>query len=174
MHSASGAPLAPDRPSLAGCPGGFLTREVLNPVLIQLKQLSLHIGATALFDRVDLTIEAGERVCLLGRNGEGKSTLLRLIAGELDAEDGEVQRKPGLRIAQLPQDVPRDLAGSVYDVVAGGLGELGAVLAEAIGGDRRRLETMARLPVPAFPGGARLRQPILVAAMLLARMRDAL
>ena len=50
----------------------------------------------------------------------------------------------------------------------------GAVLAEAIGGVRRRLETMARLPVPAFPGGARLRQPILVAAMLLARMRDAL
>ena len=144
MHSASGAPLAPDRPSLAGAPGGFLTREVLNPVLIQLKQLSLHIGATALFDRVDLTIEAGERVCLLGRNGEGKSTLLRLIAGELDAEDGEVQRKPGLRIAQLPQDVPRDLAGSVYDVVAGGLGELGAVLAEyqrllATGGDLNRI-----------------------------------
>ena len=98
--------------------------------MLKLKNLSLHLGATALLDHIDLQIEAGERVCLLGRNGEGKSTLLRVIAGELPPDSGEIQRQGNVRIAQLPQDVPRDTAGEVFDVVARGLGDIGAVLAK--------------------------------------------
>ncbi|HZP11374.1 MAG TPA: ATP-binding cassette domain-containing protein [Nevskiaceae bacterium] len=87
-------------------------------MLLQLKNLSLSIGSTPLLDHVDLTVERGERVCLVGRNGMGKSTLLKVIAGEVDVDDGEVIRARGSKIATLPQDVPRALAGTVRDVVA--------------------------------------------------------
>lgn len=97
-------------------------------MLLQFKRLSLHIGVTALLDAVELTVDPGERICLLGRNGEGKSTLLRIIAGEQQADEGELIRKPGLRVAQLPQEVPEGTAGSVYDIVAEGLGEAGRAL----------------------------------------------
>lgn len=97
-------------------------------MLLQFKRLSLHIGVTTLLDGVDLTVDPGERICLLGRNGEGKSTLLRIIAGEQSADEGELIRKPGLRVAQLPQEVPEGTAGSVYDIVAEGLGEAGRAL----------------------------------------------
>ena len=97
-------------------------------MLLQFKRLSLHIGVTALLDAVELTVDPGERICLLGRNGEGKSTLLRIIAGEQQADEGELIRKPGLRVAQLPQEVPAGTAGSVYDIVAEGLGEAGRAL----------------------------------------------
>ena len=99
-------------------------------MLLNLKNLSLHFGNTALLDGVNLTIEPGERLCLLGRNGTGKSTLLRVIAGEMRADDGEIFRSQSMRIAQLPQDVPHDLAGTVYDVVADGLGDVGRLVAE--------------------------------------------
>ena len=66
-------------------------------------------------------IEPGERLCLLGRNGEGKSTLLRLIRGEIEPDEGEVIRQQGLRIARLPQDVPEGHGGTVADEVAEGL-----------------------------------------------------
>ena len=67
---------------------------------------------------------------MVGRNGAGKSTLLRLIAGEIRADDGEVRYSEGLRVARLTQEVPQDLAGSVFDVVAGGLGDVGSLLAQ--------------------------------------------
>ena len=70
-------------------------------------------------------VERGERVCLLGRNGEGKSTLLRLIRGELEPDEGEVIRQQGLRIARLPQEVPEGRGGTVADEVAEGLDEAG-------------------------------------------------
>src|SRR5581483_577937 len=87
-------------------------------MLLQLKNLSLSIGSTPLLDHVDLTVERGDRLCLVGRNGMGKSTLLKVIAGEVDVDDGEVIRARGSKIATLPQDVPRALAGTVRDVVA--------------------------------------------------------
>ncbi len=99
-------------------------------MLLHAKNLSLHVGATALLDGAELVIDPGERVCLLGRNGEGKSTLLRLLAGEIEPEDGTIQRRPGLRVATLPQDVPASIQGSVFDVVSGGVGEIGTQLAE--------------------------------------------
>ena len=98
--------------------------------LIQLQRLDFGVGGPLLLEKVDLVIEAGERVCIVGRNGAGKSTLLRLIAGEIKADDGEVRVQNGVRVAKLAQEVPLDVAGSVFDVVAAGLGELGALLAQ--------------------------------------------
>ncbi len=98
--------------------------------LIQLQRVDYSVGGPLLLEKVDLAIEANERVCVVGRNGEGKSTLLRLLAGEIKADDGEVRVQNGVRIARLAQEVPQDTAGSVFDVVAQGLGELGTLLAE--------------------------------------------
>ena len=91
--------------------------------LLTLRNLSLSYGDPPLIDSIDLTIGAGERICLLGRNGEGKSTLLKLLAGELTADDGERLITQGLGIARLTQEVPEQLHGSVFDVVADGAGE---------------------------------------------------
>jgi ABC transport system ATP-binding/permease protein len=99
-------------------------------VLLSLKNASLHLGSTIMLDRANLSLEAGERLCLMGRNGTGKSTLLRVIAGEARLDGGEIQRaSQGLKVAQLPQDVPRNLDGTVHDVVAEGLGEVGRLIA---------------------------------------------
>ena len=88
------------------------------------------VGGPLLLERVDLAIEAGERIALIGRNGAGKSTLLRLLDGALKPDDGEVRREGGVRVARLEQEVPAGAGGSVFDVVAAGLGGLGADLAE--------------------------------------------
>ncbi len=89
--------------------------------LLSLRGVSLSFGGPRVLDQVDLQIEAGERLCLLGRNGEGKSTLLRLICGELEPDEGTILRQQGLRIARLPQDVPEGHGGAVADEVASGL-----------------------------------------------------
>jgi ABC transport system ATP-binding/permease protein len=93
--------------------------------LLSLRNVSLAFGGPKLLDQVELQIEAGERVCLLGRNGEGKSTLLRLIRGEIGPDEGQVLRQQGLRTSLLPQDVPRRLEGQVDDQVAAGLDDGG-------------------------------------------------
>jgi ATP-binding cassette subfamily F protein uup len=98
-------------------------------MLITLRKLGLRLGSTVLLDSADLQIERGERVAVLGRNGMGKSTLLRLIEGSLAPDDGEIIRAQGLRIARLVQDVPQGIEGTVFDVVALGLGEAGTLLA---------------------------------------------
>ncbi|OBS08759.1 ATP-binding cassette domain-containing protein [Acidihalobacter prosperus] len=98
--------------------------------LLTLRAVTLTLGGAPLLDRVDLGIDPQERLCLVGRNGAGKSTLMRLIAGELQADDGEIVRLGSLRVAYLGQEIPRDVRGSVYEVIADGLGELGALLAE--------------------------------------------
>ncbi|MDE2085566.1 MAG: ATP-binding cassette domain-containing protein [Xanthomonadaceae bacterium] len=98
--------------------------------LIQLQRLDYSVGGPLLLEHVDLAIEANERVCIVGRNGEGKSTLLRLLGGEIKPDDGEVRVQNGVRIARLAQEVPQDTTGSVFDVVAQGLGDLGALLAQ--------------------------------------------
>jgi ABC transport system ATP-binding/permease protein len=97
--------------------------------LIQLQCVDFSIGGPLLLANVDLTIEARERVCIVGRNGEGKSTLMKLIAGELHADDGEVRVQNGVVVARMAQEVPQATSGSVFDVVADGLGDLGHLLA---------------------------------------------
>jgi ATP-binding cassette subfamily F protein uup len=98
--------------------------------LLNLNGVSLAYGLHPLLDQVDLSIEPGERVCLVGRNGSGKSTQLRVIAGVTQPDDGTVWRHDTLRISHLEQEVPSDSEDTVYDVVASGLGELGELLAE--------------------------------------------
>ncbi|MCP5304345.1 MAG: ATP-binding cassette domain-containing protein [Chromatiaceae bacterium] len=96
--------------------------------LLTLRNLHLSYGDPPLIDGIDLAVEAGERICLLGRNGEGKSTLLRLIAGELHADDGERVVAQGVRIARLTQEIPEQLHGSVFEVVADGAGEVAGLI----------------------------------------------
>lgn len=98
--------------------------------LISLRNITLAFGGPPIFDGINLQIEPGDRLCLMGRNGSGKSTLLKLIGGELSQESGEIQRQQGLKVTQLTQDVPPDLSGSVFDVVASGMGNVAALLAE--------------------------------------------
>jgi len=93
--------------------------------LVSLRKLGLGFGGPALLDGVDLEIEKGERICLVGRNGTGKSTLFKVLTGELSADDGTIQVGQGVRISRLAQEVPVDTSGTVYDVVASGLDELG-------------------------------------------------
>ena len=88
--------------------------------LVTLQDVSLRFRGPRVLDGVQLQIDRGERLCLLGRNGEGKSTLLRLIQGELEPDEGQVVRQQGLVTAMLIQEVPRDLAGTVFDAVSAG------------------------------------------------------
>ena len=97
--------------------------------LIQILGLDYSVGGPLLLEHVDLSLDLGERVCIVGRNGAGKSTLMKLIAGELKPDDGEIRLQGGTRVARLTQEVPQDTSGSVFDVVADGLGELGHLLA---------------------------------------------
>ena len=98
--------------------------------LISLQNITLSFGGLPILQQINLQIEPGERVCLIGRNGEGKSSLMRLIAGGLKPDGGNIIRQQGLRVARLSQNVPLDLNGSVFEVVAGGLGELHIFLAQ--------------------------------------------
>jgi ATP-binding cassette subfamily F protein uup len=96
--------------------------------LLRLDNVSLAYGPRPLLEKVKLEVRRGERVCLVGRNGEGKSSLLRLLGGEVVPDDGTVWIRPGTRIAHLAQDVAQDSRESVFDVVAGGLAEVGGLL----------------------------------------------
>ena len=98
--------------------------------LLSFQDVSVAFGGLPLLDRVNLQVEKGERVCLLGRNGEGKTTILRLISGEIEPDGGVITLNRGVKIAGLSQELPPDLRGSVYDVVADGLGRIGALLEE--------------------------------------------
>ena len=86
--------------------------------LIDLKDVRLALGGPPLLDGVSLQIGKGERICLLGRNGEGKSTLLRILHGKLAPGSGRITRAAGVRIAALPQNVPAGLAGSALEVAS--------------------------------------------------------
>ncbi len=97
--------------------------------LLKFTDVSLAYGATPLLDGVSWQIARGERVCIIGRNGTGKSSLLKLVKGEQRPDDGEIWRAPTLRIGELPQELPAADERSVYDVVAEGLAEVGELLA---------------------------------------------
>jgi ATP-binding cassette subfamily F protein uup len=98
--------------------------------LLSIDNLSIAFGAEKLLDGASFQLEAGERVCLIGRNGTGKTTLLRLLADELHPDGGDIWRQPGLRVATLAQELPADTTATVFEIVAGGLEGLGALLAE--------------------------------------------
>jgi ATP-binding cassette subfamily F protein uup len=98
--------------------------------LLRLNKVSLAFGHKALLDSVDLELQRGERVCLVGRNGEGKSSLMRVLSGEVVPDDGEVWIRPGMRIAYLAQEVGMDSNDTVFDVVAAGLSGLGKLVSD--------------------------------------------
>jgi len=169
--------------------------------LIQLQHVDFSIGGPLLLASVDLSIEANERVCIVGRNGEGKSTLMKLIAGELKPDDGEIRVQGGTVVARMAQEVPQGTAGTVFDVVSEGLGDLGHLLAryhhllaegdlDALGDvqhqieaqdgwdlDRRVADVIARLELPgdtdfaALSGGMKRR---VLLAQALVRQPDVL
>jgi ATP-binding cassette subfamily F protein uup len=97
--------------------------------LLTLDNVSLTFGLEALLDNVKLQIAAGERICLIGRNGAGKSSLLKIIEGTLTPSGGSVWRKPHLRLARLQQELPQSSTKTVYTFVAEGLAEAGELLA---------------------------------------------
>ncbi len=96
--------------------------------LLKLDNVSLHYGNRVLLDGVELTLRKGNRIGLLGRNGEGKTTLLRVVAGEATPDSGERWLRPGVRIATLDQSLPEGDDTSVYDKVAEGLEQAGRLL----------------------------------------------
>ncbi|KES25499.1 MULTISPECIES: ATP-binding cassette domain-containing protein [Pseudomonas] len=96
--------------------------------LLKFTDVSLAFGTTPLLDKVSWQIEKGERVCIIGRNGTGKSSMLKLVKGEQMPDDGDIWRAPALKIGELPQELPVADERTVYDVVAEGLAEVGELL----------------------------------------------
>ena len=92
--------------------------------LMRTRGLGAAIGAAVLFEEVDLAFEAGERVCVTGRNGAGKSTFLSILAGLREPDAGSIERRPGLRVSLVPQVLPAGFGGSALDVVRGGFAGL--------------------------------------------------
>ena len=92
--------------------------------LLTLKDISLHYGTTVLFDQLGFQVENHERIALVGRNGTGKSTLLKLIMGSVDSDSGDRTLHQGTRVARLEQQVPVDLQGTVFEVISEGVGKL--------------------------------------------------
>jgi ATP-binding cassette subfamily F protein uup len=98
-------------------------------MLVHVGKIGVAFGGPPILDGIDLIIHRGQRICLLGRNGVGKSTLMRVIAGDIIPDRGEIATAPGLRVSYLPQDVPRGVTGTVFAVVAAGAGEVGRHMA---------------------------------------------
>jgi len=88
--------------------------------LLSLQDVNIGFGRPLLIERANLQIERGEKVCLLGRNGTGKSTLLKLINGDLLPDSGEIVRQKGMHTAYLSQEIPKELHGTVFDIVSDG------------------------------------------------------
>jgi ATP-binding cassette subfamily F protein uup len=98
--------------------------------LVSLQGVKINFGGLPVLESIDLSIDRGERVCLVGRNGTGKSTLMGLIAREVKPDEGRIVFQQGVKITWLAQEVPRGLCGTVFDVVADAFGEQGKLLAE--------------------------------------------
>jgi ABC transport system ATP-binding/permease protein len=87
---------------------------------LNLQNVSLTYGNSPLLDEVEIQIHKGEKICLLGRNGSGKSTMMKLINGDMEPDSGIIIREKGLKTALLSQEVPHDLSGTIYAVITGG------------------------------------------------------
>ena len=98
--------------------------------LLTLKNLTLGFGGPPLLNEVNFTLEHGERVSLVGRNGQGKSSLMKLITGVLKPDDGQIKLEDGAKLAHLPQEVPDHIDGTVFEVVAQGLGDTADLISQ--------------------------------------------
>src|SRR5712671_2403641 len=97
--------------------------------LLGMQDVTLAFGGSPVLADASFAIDRGERVCLLGRNGAGKSTVMKLLDGTIRPDGGEIVRQTGLTVTRLEQDIPKDVAGTTFDVVAAGLGDAGDLLA---------------------------------------------
>jgi ATP-binding cassette subfamily F protein uup len=97
--------------------------------LLGMQEVSIAFGGPPVLDHARFAIERGERVCLLGRNGAGKSTIMKLLDGSMIPDSGEIVRQTGATVTRLEQEVPDDVEGSTFDVVSAGLGPAGELLA---------------------------------------------
>ena len=97
--------------------------------LLGMQDVGIAFGGPLVLDHARFAIERGERVCLLGRNGAGKSTVMKLLDGTIAPDSGEIVRQTGVTIARLEQEVPGDIVGTTFDVAAAGLGDVGLLLA---------------------------------------------
>ena len=97
--------------------------------LLGMQDVSIAFGGPPVLDRARFALERGERVCLLGRNGAGKSTIMKLLDGTMSPNSGEIVRQTGVSVTRLEQEVPEDVEGTTFDVVAQGLGDAGLLLA---------------------------------------------
>ena len=120
--------------------------------LLTVERLHFALGTRVLLDHVGLTVEPGERIALIGRNGMGKSTFMKILAGIVRADEGDVRLESGARIAYLQQDPQMDSTASVYATVAEALGGIEATLTayhaciEKLGaGDDSVMDEMSRL-----------------------------
>lgn len=98
--------------------------------ILTLRTIQIAFGGPPILEGINLQVEEGDRLCLLGRNGTGKTTLMKLLAGELAPDSGEIIRRQGLRAALVSQESPPGMAGTVFDVVAAGMGDATELLAE--------------------------------------------
>lgn len=98
--------------------------------LISLQEISLKFSGPQIFDCINLQLEISERIALLGRNGAGKTTLMKVLNGELPVDDGNVIVQKGIQVAYLPQEVPVNISGTVFDVVLSGLGSRGELISQ--------------------------------------------
>src|SRR5271170_4967821 len=89
--------------------------------LLQLREITLKYSSAPLLDQIDFQVEAGERICLLGRNGAGKTSLMRIITGEETPNDGEIIRPDAAMMTRLIQEIPDDITGTVNEVIHSGL-----------------------------------------------------
>ena len=96
--------------------------------LVRLDKVALNFGTHILLDEVDFTLKKGSKIGLLGRNGAGKTTFMKVIAGSMQPDSGERWLRPGVEVAWLEQSLPEADEQSVYDMVAGGLAEVGELL----------------------------------------------
>jgi ATP-binding cassette subfamily F protein uup len=98
--------------------------------LISLQDISLALGGPRLFDQINLQLEPGERVALLGRNGVGKTTLMKVMCQKQVIDTGQVVYQKGINVTHLPQEIPTNISGSVFDTVLSGLGERAKVVSK--------------------------------------------
>ncbi len=96
--------------------------------LISMRNVRLAFGGPPVLEDVSLQIKEGERICLLGRNGAGKSSLLALIGEDQQPDSGVIERRQGLRTAILQQQIPKEMNGSVLETILGGLGAVGELI----------------------------------------------